>query len=197
METTTTRRIPGGDWPTRDMPADLAPGERQAYARGYARGITTHTRRTGGTGVTHDGPAPRAGTPERAALAAALTTAAIENEAARHDTCHRAAMAALRKYRKQHGLETPTAPRKPAARKPAKTRAVPVSIVPDIVPDTMPDQTPAAVTESAREDTPDAPHAWNTRRAARRALAAAMRERGENPADADAWAAAKALAGVR
>lgn len=189
METTTTRRIPGGDWPTRDMPADLAAGERQAYARGYARGITTHTRKTGGTGVTHDGPAPRAGTPERAALAAALTAAAIENEAARHDTCHRAGMAALRKYRKVHGLEAPAAPRKRAASR----RAAVVSIVPDTVPDTMPDMTAAAATESAREDT--APR--NTRRAARRALAAAMRERGENPADADAWAAAKALAGVR
>lgn len=93
-------RIPGGAWSSRDMPADLTPGERRAYSRGYSRGISAHTKKAGPASVAHDGPAPAPGTPERVALGMKLRTLAIEREAERHDTCHRAGMAAVKRYRR-------------------------------------------------------------------------------------------------
>lgn len=188
-------RVPCGDWPTRDMPAGLTPGERSAYVRGYANGCRTYVKRYGGPAVVHEGAAPAAGTAERRALAAELRAAALVHEEERHPAAARAAMAALRKYRKVHGIVVPAPVRKPRA---ARKSAAPVESAPVVrlVPALEPVEMPA-------EDTPDAPapedagRVNRTRKLARRELAAAMRARGENPSDPAAWAAAKLAAGVK
>ena len=238
-------RIPGGGWPTRDMPADLTPEERRAYSRGYSRGISAHTKKHGATAVALTGPAPAPGTPERVALGMKLRTMAIEREAERHDTCHRAGMAAVKRYRRIRmpdlahlaylPKKLPPAPKLTPAPK-LEPAAAPVDETPaelepaaDVVgaaigsgrlqivrvgtPE-LEDETPEAeelepadAPEAEREDqtpadeTPedvDAPaRVHRTRKLARRELAAAMRARGEDPADPDAWAAAKRAAGVK
>lgn len=84
--------------------------------------------------------------------------------------------------------------RKAPARKPRKAIGeivvIPVTAAPVSV-------TLAPVPDAASVSVEPATAPWNTRRAARRALAAAMRERGENPSDLAAWNAAKLTAGVQ
>lgn len=134
-----------------DQPAGLTAPESSAYVRGYSRGCLAYVRKHGGPSMVLEGPAPAAGTPARRQLAAELRTITTAHLIERHPAAHRAGMAALRKYRKTHGIAepvAPAAPRKPAARKPRTLAAVPDPAPAPVDPDDMwapvvRDETPA------------------------------------------------------
>lgn len=274
-----------------DQPDGLTLEESRAYVRGYARGCMAYVKKNGAASVSLEGPAPAAGTPERRALGIQLAELTRAHEEERHPSAHRAGMAALRKYRKVHGIADPVAPkkttRKPAARKlaavpdvapaapepvetapklrkrsrftpcgrhaayfgrlslaetvrlcveggpagatgcadgtcellggtdhlvadvcsspyPLTWTAAPVDVAPleqpaapvvRLIPGPIPAEETSTPEESSDQDTEQT--APRTRKAARRALADAMRARGENPADPAAWAAAKLAAGIK
>lgn len=187
-----------------DMPAGLTTEERGAYVRGYSRGCATFTKKNGAPGISGAVPAPAPGTPERVVFRAKLAELTTAHLLERQDTAHRAGMAALRKYRKTHGLEAPAAPRKPAARKtrtPAaaapvdEVPAAPVAPVIRLIPASDVAPEPVAAPEPPATEQPRP--ANRTKRAARKQLAEEMRARGEDPTDPTAWAAAKLAAGIK
>lgn len=176
-----------------DMPADLDPGERLAYVAAYGRSVKAFIRKNGAPILS--GPVPASG-PDRAAVGRELSAMARAHEADRHPGAHRAGLLAVNRLRKRTGADPlPTGTgRKPAARTPRKLAAVP-DIAPDPAPvETVDPVTPDPVPVDVVDDTP---RTYRTRRDARRELAAAMRARGENPADPAVWSAAKLAAGVK
>lgn len=188
----------------RDMPAGLEERDALAYRIGYGKGCVAYTRKHGAPAAVHDdGPAPAAGTAARVMLGRQLAAEMRTFELQRHPSAHRAGMSALNKSRKTRGLDPVTDPVKPARKAPARK----LSAVPDAPPVAEHGITAAEVAEVHVDGkrgrvervtpVPDAAPARNTRKAARRALASAMRARGENPADLAAWTAAKLAAGVK
>lgn len=133
-----------------DQPAGLTAPESSAYVRGYSRGCLAYVRKHGGPSMVLEGPAPAAGTPARRQLAAQLREITTAHLIERHPAAHRAGMAALRKYRKTHGIAEPVAPAAPRKTSPRNPRAL--AAVPDPAP---------VVVDDAPADT-DAGHVYVT-----------------------------------